>query len=128
MKERVREFWLRIEARDWESARALLADDFVGTWPHTGERFVGRDSFIAMNREYPEGWSLRVLQIACDGDTVVSEIEVVHGAEVHNAASFFTMRDGQIAAVTEYWVQANAAPAPEWRQKFVSATVRRTAS
>ena len=116
----VSELWQRIEAREWEAAGALLAPDFTAIWPHTGEQFLGRDNFIAMNREYPEGWSIRVLRIVCDGAFVVSEIEVVHGDETHNAASFFTIRDGLIAAVTEYWVEANSAIAPDWRRKFAS--------
>jgi hypothetical protein len=56
----VRRFWDRVEARDWERAGELLAGDFVSDWPHSAERFRGRDNYIAMNRAYPEGWRIEV--------------------------------------------------------------------
>ena len=48
--ETVRALWERLEARDWDGARATLADGFVCDYPHTGERFGSPDAFIAMNR------------------------------------------------------------------------------
>ena len=67
-----------------------------------------------MNREYPEGWTLRVLDVS----GITSQIEVIHGDERYVAASFFTVRDERLAGVTEYWVQHGAEKPPEWRSKF----------
>lgn len=39
----VRLLWERMEAREWDAARATLADDLVVEYVHTGERFVGGD-------------------------------------------------------------------------------------
>ena len=116
----IREFWSHIQAREWEAAHAFLTPEFTATWPHTGERFIGRDNFIAMNREYPEGWTLHILDIASTGDMAVSQVEILHDGERHHGASFFTLRDGLISAVTEYWVQHGAEKPPEWRQKFAA--------
>ncbi|WP_432264009.1 hypothetical protein [Streptomyces griseoflavus] len=53
-----------MQARDGEGLGALLADDLVVEWPVSGERIVG------VNAEYPEGWSVHVLRIVADGETV----------------------------------------------------------
>ncbi|MCB5163918.1 nuclear transport factor 2 family protein [Streptomyces bambusae] len=112
--------WERIEARDWDGVAALVAADAVVEWPVSGERIVGRDNYVAVNREYPEGWSIRVLRIVADGDEVVSEVEVPHeGAGVFRAASFWTVRDGRIVRGTEYWTGLCADPRPEWRAGLV---------
>ena len=33
---------------------------------------------MAVNEEYPEGWTIQVLRIVADGDSAVSEVEVPH--------------------------------------------------
>lgn len=60
----VRGFWAAIAARDWAAMEELLADDVVVDWPASGERIRGRANVVAVNREYPEGWSIRVLRLA----------------------------------------------------------------
>ena len=107
-------FWQHFQARNWAAAHALLAPDFAAHWPHTGERFAGRDTFIAMNHEYPEGWTLRVLEVT----GTISQIEIIHGDERYVAASFFAVREGKLASVTEYWVQCGAESPPPWRRNF----------
>ncbi|MCZ9348898.1 nuclear transport factor 2 family protein [Streptomyces mutabilis] len=76
----VQEFWDRMQARDWAGLGALLAEDVVVEWPVSAERIVGRENFVRVNAEYPEGWSIHVMRVVADGDTVVSEVEVPHGA------------------------------------------------
>ncbi|MFE6098760.1 nuclear transport factor 2 family protein [Streptomyces laurentii] len=116
----VEALWDRIEARDWDGAAALVAEDAVVEWPVSRERIVGRDDFIAVNREYPEGWSIRVLRIVADGDEAVSEVEVPHeGLGVFRAVSFWSVRDGRIVRGTEYWTTLGGDPRPEWRAAYV---------
>src|SRR5712692_7876099 len=98
----VEALWGRIQARDWSGVARLMADDAVVEWPTSRERIVGRTNFVAVSREYPEGWSIRVLRIVAEGDQVVSEVEVPHEDQgVFRAASFWTVRDGQIVRGTE---------------------------
>ncbi|QKW00816.1 nuclear transport factor 2 family protein [Streptomyces sp. NA02536] len=59
-----------MQARDGEGLGALLADDLVVEWPVGGERIAGRANFVGVNAEFPEGWSVRVLRIVADGETV----------------------------------------------------------
>ena len=111
----VEALWAAFDARDWERAAARLADDVVCEWPHSGERFRGRDAVIAVNRDHPDPWiRIEVLRVVAEGDQVVTEVRVpVEGAPPAYAASFFEVRDGLIMRMTEYWVDAGSqAPYP----------------
>jgi ketosteroid isomerase-like protein len=114
----VRRFWERVEARDWEAARALLADDMVCRWPHSDERFEGADAVIGMNRAYPEGWTITIVDVASLPGGAVSRIRVDQAGMVFHAASFFSVRDGLLSEAVEYWVTQGSEEPPEWRAKF----------
>lgn len=115
----IQALWDRIEARDWDGLAELLAPDVVVEWPVTGERFVGRDNFIAVQRDYPEGWSINVVRIIDQDDEVASEVEVPHvEAGMFAAASFWTVRDGRVVRGREYWVSPASETPPEWRGKY----------
>jgi ketosteroid isomerase-like protein len=114
----VRALWEGIQARDWDGARALLADDMVCRWPHSDERFEGGDSFIEMNRAYPEGWEIRVVDVTEIPGGAVSRIVVDQAGTSFHAASFFTVNDGLIEHAVEYWVTEGAEEPPEWRARF----------
>ena len=110
--------WRRFQARDWEGARELLADDFVAEWPHSGERFDA-DGFIEVNRRYPGDWSLTLRRVVAQADAAVSDVEVAHEQDgIFFAASFFELRDGLIVRVREYWVAAGSEQPPEWRAEL----------
>ncbi|MFD3451153.1 nuclear transport factor 2 family protein [Streptomyces sp. NPDC058691] len=112
----VEELWARIEARDWTGVGELIAEDAVVEWPVSGERIVGRANFVAVNREYPQGWSIRVLRVLGEDDQAVSEVEVPHvELGVFRAASFWTVRDGRITGGREYWTSPGSDPRPQWR-------------
>jgi ketosteroid isomerase-like protein len=116
----VEELWRRFEARQWDRAGELVAKDVVVEWPVSGERIVGRANFIAVNREYPEGWSIRILRIVANGEQVVSEVEVPQpDLGVFRAASFWTVTGGQIKHGTEYWTTMGADESPAWRAQWV---------
>jgi hypothetical protein len=108
------------EARAWSEAAKLLAEGFEAWWPHTGERFVGRDAFVGMNRAYPEGWHIRVLQVLAQGNRVATSIRVDHGNHTFYAASFFDILNDRISRAEEYWVEAGAERPPAWRARFAS--------
>lgn len=119
-------YWTRMEARDWDGVAELLAADAVVEWPDTAERFVGREACVGVNREYPAGWSIRVLRVVADTDhpdQVVSEVEVPQeGVGVFRAASFWTVRDGLILRGTEYWTTVGGETPPAWRAAFSEPT------
>src|SRR5215510_11995016 len=67
----VRAFFEAMQNRDWAAAEALVAGELSVWWPVTLERFEGR-AFVAMNRAYPEGWSISVREVIEDGDQVAA--------------------------------------------------------
>jgi ketosteroid isomerase-like protein len=121
----VERLWALFEARDWNRAAAELADDFVAEWPRTGERFHGRDVFIAMNRAHPApNWHVAVKRVIAEGDQVAAEVEVTHDDGMDFCLGFYEIRQGRIATATEYWVERTLAPTPEWRAEWTSRVER----
>ncbi|HST26114.1 MAG TPA: nuclear transport factor 2 family protein [Gaiellaceae bacterium] len=116
----VRALWDRIQARDWDGAGELLAEEVVVDWPQTRERIRGRENVIAVNRHYPEGWTIRVLRVLQEGDRAASEVAVDHVDHgTFLAASFFEVANGQIVRATDYWVDPPSGDPPAWRSQWV---------
>lgn len=111
-------FWEHVEDRNWDGAAALLAEDFVAEWPHSLERFRGRDAYISMNKAYPEGWRIELRRVVAEGDVVACEVRVPLGNQVSHLAAFYEVEDGLIRRGTEYWVDEGDQEPPEWRRPF----------
>lgn len=110
----VRALWQHFQARNWVAARALLHDDATIDWPATGERLCGADVYIRANAEYPEGWTIHLLQLAALQDgRVMSAVRVDHPPGTFLAQSIFRVRDGRIKSGEELWAGCEAPPA--WR-------------
>ncbi|HEY1366996.1 MAG TPA: nuclear transport factor 2 family protein [Gaiellaceae bacterium] len=115
----VRRLWELFDARDWETAKELLAEDVICDWPHSRERLRGRDNVIEVNRTYP-GWdSLRAERIVGEDNRVTSLVRVVAGDQVFWAASFFELEGGRIARIFEVWAEEGAEGTPDWRAHLV---------
>jgi hypothetical protein len=114
----VAELWRRIQARDWDAVRELLAEDFVLEWPQARIRIRGRTNFVGFNRSYPESWSIEVLRI------VAAEKHRGLGGGIphphvgpHYALSFLEV--GRLTRRREYWVEERyEKPAPECARWF----------
>lgn len=115
----VRAFWTCLEARDWGAFRGLLADDFVVVWPQSGESF-SPDGFVAVNRAYPGDWHLQLRELWIDGDRVVTEVACEIDGRTDTALSLFTVRDGRIQSLREFW--PDPMPVPEWRLRLAAAS------
>ena len=112
--ELVRRFWALYQARRWTEAQALLSPTAECRWWSTGERFIGAAAIVQVNAIYPEGWTIRLLELnRLDAGRVHSLVRVDHGDAVFYANSFFLLKDGLISALDEYW--ADGQPAPAWR-------------
>jgi len=100
----VRALWHRYQDHNWTGAAELIAEDAVIDWPASRERLVGRDKIIAVQMEYPPGWSIKVLRVVAEDDQVAAEVEVPHtDLGLFRAAGFYAVRDDQIVHATEYW-------------------------
>lgn len=111
-----RELWARVAAHDWPGLRALLDDDVVLDYPHTGERFVGADTVVRLNADYPEGWSISLVDVVSEGDRAVCEVEVpMDGVGIFAVASVLTVRDGLVVRIRDYWIQQVGDEPPAYR-------------
>jgi ketosteroid isomerase-like protein len=112
----VRELWELFEARAWEQAGERLADDFVCDWPQTGERFRGRENFLAMNQAHPApNWHIVVRRLISSGTEAAAEVVVTTDDGVEVCLGFYETRDGQIRRGVEYWTEHASQPTPAWR-------------
>jgi ketosteroid isomerase-like protein len=109
----VREFWRLMATNDFRSVGAVLAADFTLDWPQSKERIRGAERFARMNQEYPAHgpWRFHVKRLFGSGDQVVSEVEVTDGTLHARAISFFTVEQGRVHRMVEFWPDPYPAPA-----------------
>jgi len=109
----VRRFVETLDARDWDAWAALLHQDVVYEIPQSRERIRGRESYLRFNREFPGDWHLRVLQVIADDTQGVVRFDwhvTGEDAAFSEAMAFFTVEDGLITTVTDYWPEAYDPP------------------
>jgi limonene-1,2-epoxide hydrolase len=112
-------FWAAMASGNWDAAAALVHGEFVQEWPQSGERIVGIDNALAIDRNFPGGMpTVRPRRITADGDLVVSEIELTYAdGSRFLGVSILEYRDGKIAKETDYFGEPFAAP--QWRAQWV---------
>ena len=115
----VREFHELMQARDWDGAGELLDPSVEIRFTATGERFVGA-AFLAMNRDYPDGWTIHVHEVMVSGARVAAQVRVDQGPDIYWCAGFYTVRDGRIVDGVEHWVTEGSEQAPPWRQAYTN--------
>lgn len=116
----VRRFWELMAGNDFHAVGAVLAEDFVLEWPQSNERIRGAERFARMNAEYPaQGrWTFRVNRIVGGaGGEAVSDVSISDGTQQARALSFFSIAQGRITRLVEFWPEPY--PAPENRRHLV---------
>ena len=115
----VQKFWSLMQTNDFKSVGQVLSDDFVLEWPQSGERIRGRENYAAMNEEYPTHglWRFTINRITGDDVQAVTDVTVTDGVQVARAISFFSIGDGKIGKMVEYW--PDPFPAEENRKHLV---------
>jgi hypothetical protein len=113
-----RSFWQAFDEADFDAAAKMMTPDAIVTWPCTGEVFKGRDSFIAVQKNYPGRWRIAIERVVVAAEVVVSVVKVTPEGGTKpsfHATSFFEFdRTGLIVGITEYW--ATDEDPPEWRR------------
>ena len=111
--------WRALQAGDWEAAGGHLHDDFVQEWPQSGERIVGRDNAMAIERSFPGGLpTMRFRRTLAAGNLAVLEVELTYAdGSRYLGVSILELRDGKVVRETDYYAQPFQAPA--WRAAWV---------
>ncbi|HEX7061014.1 MAG TPA: nuclear transport factor 2 family protein [Woeseiaceae bacterium] len=109
----VREFWRLMATNDFLSVSSVLSPHFVLEWPQSNERIRGAEKFARMNAEYPAHgrWVFTVNRIVTGEQEAVSDVTVTDGVQVARAISFFTIEDGKVSRLVEFWPEPYTAPA-----------------
>jgi Ketosteroid isomerase-related protein len=115
----VKKYWSLMQSNDFQSVGQVLSDDFVVEWPQSGERIRGRENFAAMNEEYPAHgrWRFTINRILGDDVQAVTDVSLTDGIQVARAISFFSIADGKIQKMVEFW--PDPFPAEENRKHLV---------
>ena len=111
--------WEAIGAEDWEAVAGYVHENFVQEWPQSGERIVGRDNAIAINRHFPGGLPrMTFRRTVAAGPLAVLQVELTYAdGSRYLGVSVIELRDGKIARETDYFAQPF--PAPQWRAQWV---------
>ena len=109
----VREYWRLMATNDFASVAAVLAPEFALEWPQSNERIRGAANFARMNAEYPSHgpWRFEVHRIVASQEAAVSDVGVTDGVQSARALSFFTVSQGKVTRLVEFWPEPYAAPA-----------------
>ena len=107
-----REYWRLMATNDFHSVAAVLAPDFVLEWPQSKERIRGAERFARMNQEFPAHgrWQFTINRLVGGESEAVSDVTVTDGVQVARAISFFTVAQGKITRLVEFWPEPYAAP------------------
>jgi hypothetical protein len=110
-RQRIEHFWQTMNANDWHAVGALLHDDHLLVYPQSGERFRGRENFIALNFQYPAAgaWRFTVHRLIAAETEAVTDAGVTDSVRAHRVIPYFEFRDGLIWRMTEYWPDPFAA-------------------
>jgi ketosteroid isomerase-like protein len=111
--------WNALSAGDWEGAGRHLSDDFVQEWPQSGERIVGKDNALAINRNFPGGLpTMRFRRTLSADDLAVLEVDLRYAdGSVFQGVSILEFRGGKVVKETDYF--AEPFTAPQWRAQWV---------
>ena len=98
---------------DFPSVGAVLAPEFVLEWPQSNERIRGGERFARMNEEYPASgpWRFSINRIVSSDADAVTDVSITDGVQTARAISFFTIEQGLITRLVEFWPEAYPAPA-----------------
>ena len=109
------------EGHDLDQTHELYHDDAVLEFPQSGERFVGKDNFLAWRKQYPANVTYGIRRITGHGDLWVSELLVSYdGGPPLMGIGVHVFRGDKIARESVYAMEGfDAAPwRSEWATRF----------
>jgi len=106
-----RAWWWAIDRADFDAAILLMAPETVIDWPLSNERMASPEMWKEVNAHYPGRWSASVRSVVAEDTSVVTRTHVSDGSITVLAISFFTVENGLITYLIEYWPEPYAPPA-----------------
>ena len=111
-----RAWWNAVDRGDLAGAAQLCTESAVVEWPLSNERMATIDAWRLVNEHYPGTWRATITRLVTQGETVVTVASVFDDTTAVTAISFFTIREGLIQMLVEYWPDPYTAPA--WRSRW----------
>ena len=107
-----REFWRLMATNDFSLVATVLAPEFTLEWPQSKERIRGAEAFARMNSEYPANgpWKFTINRLVGSEAEAVSDVTVADGVQIARAISFFSITQGKVTNIVEFWPEPYAAP------------------
>ncbi len=105
-----RAWWQAIDRADFAAAVRLMAPEVVVDWPLSNERMASPLMWQQVNEHYPGRWAATVRSVVVENDSVVSVANISDGSITVVAISFFTIQEGRITNLLEYWPEPYAPP------------------
>ncbi len=109
------------EGRDLDETHEIYHDDAVLEFPQSGERFIGKDSFLTWRKQYPAKVDYRLRRITGHGDLWFLEVLVSYdGSPPMFGVSMVRFRGDKIDRETIYAMEGFG-PSPvrtEWSTPF----------
>ncbi len=116
-EDRIRDALMRhwqFEGIDYNKSHEIYHEDAVLEFPQSGERFVGRDNFLAWRKQYPAKLDFRIRKISHGGDLWVTENLISYdGGPWMLTLNILTFRGDRIAHERLYVMEGWEAA--EWR-------------
>jgi len=118
----VREFWRLMATNDFHSVKTVLAETFCADWPQTNEHIPSPENFCALNAAYPAAgpWRFALNRLIATQTEAVTDVSITDGITPARALTFFTVHDGKIQKITEYWPDPTTPPfdRTQWTQSL----------
>jgi ketosteroid isomerase-like protein len=113
VRDTVAAYWAALDARDWDTFGAVLAEDVVYEVPQTRERVRGRAAFTVFTSDgFPGDWHVTVRRIVASDQDAASEIDFTDAGVSQTGLTFFRFGpDGLISRITDYWPEPYEPPA-----------------
>ena len=111
----------RFEGIDYDKSHEIYHDDAVLEFPQSGERFVGKETFLTWRKQYPAKLDFRIRRICHDGDLWVTENLISYdGSPWMFTVNILQFRGDKIASERLYVMEGfEAAPwRAEWADRF----------
>jgi hypothetical protein len=114
--------WRLANARKWEEFATPLHPDLKYEVPQTREFISSGEGYLDMFQTWPGDWKAEVQHLVCEAAKAISIIEFKVGNEFMTGITVFSVAQGKIAAVTDYW------PEPYEPPQRISSFLKRRAS